>query len=189
MADVFKVNFAYIKKWEGALSKDPRDPASKFPVPDGSGYHTNMGVTWQAFKAHFPSLGVHEFYAMPEKVWLTIYREGYWNAVKGDWIDSQIIAEFMADWAWGSGAYYPSVALQRYLNSQGYTCIVDGQIGRVTVGLLNQICKAKGEKAVFDALYSARTSFLQSIKGFAVYGVGWMNRMRDFKSYAMTILK
>jgi len=47
MADINKVNFDYIKRWEGGLSKHPKDPAAKYPVPDGSGYHTNIGgVLW-----------------------------------------------------------------------------------------------------------------------------------------------
>lgn len=189
MADVFKVNFAYIKKWEGGLSKDPRDPASRFPVPDGSGYHTNMGVTWQAFKAHFPSLGVHEFYAMPEKVWLTIYKEGYWKIVKGDEIKSLIIAEFIADWAWGSGPGTATAAVQTLLKNAGYAQPVTQLFGPVTLGNLHGMIDTKGERAVFEALYAARTSFLQSLKNFVIYGVGWMNRMRSFKEYAMTVLK
>ena len=184
MADVFKVNFAYIKKWEGGLSKDPRDPASKFPVPDGSGYHTNMGVTWQAFKAHFPQGTPQEFYNMFDKLWLAIYREGYWKAVKGDEIKSQIIAEFIADWAWGSGPGTATAYVQTLLKNAGYLQPVTQLFGPVTLGNLHAMIDSKGERAVFDALYSARTSFLQSIKGFAVYGVGWMNRMRDFKAYA-----
>jgi hypothetical protein len=47
MANINAVNFDYIKKWEGGLSKDSRDQAAKDPVPDGSGYHTNIGITWQ----------------------------------------------------------------------------------------------------------------------------------------------
>lgn len=186
-SDINKVNFDYIKKWEGGLSRDINDPASRFPCPDGSGYHTNMGVTWQAFHAHFPNLTPRDFYSMPANLWLQIYHDGYWAAVKADLIESQVIAEFMADWAWGSGAFYPIKSLQRVLSLNGYPCAVDGIIGKVTIGQLNSMIKIKGERAVFDLLYSARTSFLQSISGFKIYGIGWMNRMRDFKKYAYTI--
>jgi hypothetical protein len=40
-----------LKKYEGGLSKAKTDTASKNPVPDGSGYHTNKGITWSTFKA------------------------------------------------------------------------------------------------------------------------------------------
>jgi lysozyme family protein len=33
----------FILKSEGGLSKKPKDSASAHPVPDGSGYHTNIG--------------------------------------------------------------------------------------------------------------------------------------------------
>jgi lysozyme family protein len=188
MAEISKVNFGYIKKWEGGLSRDSHDPASRYPVPDGKGYHTNIGVTWQAFHAHFPNLKPDDFYAMPSNLWLQIYHDGYWNAVRADEIDNQIIAEFLADWAWGSGAYAPIVNVQRMLSANGYTCAVDGVIGKVTLGQLNSMVKVRGAKSVFDLLYSQRTSFLQSLKQFSLYGTGWMNRMRDFKAYAYTAI-
>lgn len=188
MANIEKVNYGYIKKWEGGKSKDPNDPASRFPVPDGTGYHTNMGITWQSFHAHFPNLKPIDFYAMPENLWLQIYKDGYWNAVRADEIKGQIIAEFMADWAWGSGAYYPIKTLQALLSANGYTCAIDGLIGKVTIGQLNSMITVKGERAVFDMLFTQRTGFLQRLSGFARYGIGWINRIKDFRAYAYSIL-
>jgi len=186
-SNVLNCNFAYIKKWEGGLSKDPTDPASRYPVPDGSGYHTNIGVTWQAFHAHFPNLKPADFYLMPDNLWLQIYHDGYWNAVRADEINSQVVAEFMADWAWGSGAYAPIKNMQIILNKNNFGCAVDGVIGKVTISQINAFIAMKGERYVFDSLYDYRTSFLKSINTFWKYGVGWMNRMRSFRDYAYTI--
>lgn len=191
MADVKKVNFDYIKRWEGGLSSDPRDPAAKSPCPtltyQGRPLHTNMGVTWAAFHARFPNDPERVFLLMPADKWLQIYHDGYWNFVKGDLINSQAIAELLADWAWGSGAY-AAYGLQKCLKANGYPVVIDGMIGPVTVNNLNNWKAVKGERAVFDALYSARTTFLQSLSGFKIYGTGWMNRMRDFKAYAYSIM-
>ena len=117
MADINKVNFAYIKKWEGGLSKNPKDSASKHPVPDGSGYHTNMGVTWATWQFHFGK-DIQGFYAMPFDKWKKVYLF-YWNLVGGASISSQIITEFLADWAWASGINAPR-QLQYYLYNTGY---------------------------------------------------------------------
>jgi hypothetical protein len=52
MANLQKVNFDYIKKWEGGLSHNQKDSASRNPVPstpahpNPKGTHTNVGVTW-----------------------------------------------------------------------------------------------------------------------------------------------
>ena len=47
MANINKANLDYILKWEGGLSKHPRDSAARHPVPDGSGHHTNKGITFR----------------------------------------------------------------------------------------------------------------------------------------------
>jgi lysozyme family protein len=97
MANFNQVNLKYIKRWEGGLSKDPKDKASAFPVPDGSGHHTNKGVTWATFTGLASEVGYKAtpqlFYNMPDNIWLAIYKIGYWNPVQGDKINSQGIAE------------------------------------------------------------------------------------------------
>ena len=141
MADIQKVNFEYIRKWEGRLSKDRRDRASRYPVPDGSGYHTNIGVTWQAFLFNGPLLGYTPtpalFYDMPKEIWLRIYKIGYWDTMKADQINSQAIAEFLVDWAWGSGPSLAARKLQEYLNKHEYGLKVDGILGAISIGSLN----------------------------------------------------
>ena len=51
MGNLSKANLDYILKWEGGLSKHPRDSAARHPLPDGSGYHTNKGITWRVFRS------------------------------------------------------------------------------------------------------------------------------------------
>ncbi|MBL7812911.1 MAG: hypothetical protein JNL57_11855 [Bacteroidetes bacterium] len=193
MADIKKVNFDYIKRWEGGLSKDKRDSASKMPVPDGTGYHTNIGITWQTFVANAKLVGYTAtpklFYDMPKDIWLGIYQKGYWAMVKGDEIQSQAIAELMADWAWGSGPGTATGYLQALLKKNGLLQPVTQYFGPVTLGNLHTFIKNAGEKAAFEAIYQERVRFLKSIPSFKVYGVGWMNRMNDFYAYAQTILK
>ena len=45
MAD-YRLIIPFIKSKEGGLSKETSDTASADKVPDGSGYHTNKGITW-----------------------------------------------------------------------------------------------------------------------------------------------
>ena len=84
MADYRQIT-GWIKKWEGGLSKSKSDYASKFPVPDGSSYHTNEGVTWKTFETLAPKLSYSAtpqlFYAMPDDVWGKIFKYGYWDVI------------------------------------------------------------------------------------------------------------
>lgn len=196
MADINKVNFDYIKKWEGGLSKDRRDQAAKDPVPDGSGYHTNMGVTWTTFKGLARKVGYTPtpklFYEMPKNVWLGIYKVGYWDLVQGDRINSQAIAELCADWVWGSGGYAISL-IQKTLNKLGANPPLPGSyvFGPATLKAMNDAIKKRGEKVVFDALHTARKQFLLNLAAnpaYSAFGAGWQNRLNDFYGFASKLV-
>lgn len=192
MADINAVNLAYIKRWEGGLSKDRNDPAAVDPVPDGSGYHTNKGVTWATFKGLAKQLGYQAtpalFYKMPDDIWRKIYKQGYWDPMNGDNINSQGIAELLADFAWGSGPGTAARVTQRYLAGKGFKIAVDGRFGPASTKALNDAIKKFGAKQVFDELWNVRLEFLKSLSGWNFYGQGWLNRMKDFYSYGITVL-
>jgi hypothetical protein len=82
MGNLSKANLDYILKWEGGLSKHPRDSAARHPVPDGSGYHTNKGITWRVFRSIYGSSqdAVVRFYRMTHDDFRGIYKL-YWNGV------------------------------------------------------------------------------------------------------------
>jgi hypothetical protein len=71
MADFTRI-IPIIKQWEGGKSKAKTDRASAFPVPDGSGYHTNKGVTWETFLGSAKKVGysptIENFYKMPDSI-------------------------------------------------------------------------------------------------------------------------
>lgn len=167
---------------EGGLSKHPADSASAYPVPDGSGYHTNKGITWQTFTTLAPTLGYQAtpqlFYDMPENIWLSIYKVGYWDKIKGDQINSQPIADLLVQIAWGSGVRQAGLSIQRTLVSRGRSLNVDGVIGPITVSAINAE-SAKDEEGFYKDLWAHRMSFLQGLQAFATFGKGWTRRMND----------
>lgn len=185
MANLDKANLGYILRWEGGLSKHTRDSASRHPVPDGSGYHTNKGITWRVFKSIYgdSAEAIARFYRMSHEDFKGIYKL-FWNGVKADLILSQILAEFVTDFAWGSGVAGASRQVQKWLNTQGYKVAIDGKIGNGTLSAINQLIKDKGEKAAFESLNAHRRHFLSGLKDFDVFGKGWYNRLNDFLAYA-----
>jgi lysozyme family protein len=177
MADAYKV-IPFIKSWEGGLSKAKTDTASKDPLPDGSGYHTNKGITWSTWKHEFGSgsQSIKDFYAMPDNLWNRIYIKYYWSAIKGNEIKSQRIADLLANWTWASGSYTPIKKLQLILGKTA-----DGIIGNETLNALN----SANEESVYNKLKAANYSFFENLVKNPIYApnkAGWFNRLNDFYS-------
>lgn len=196
MANLKDVNFDYIKKWEGGLSCHKLDSASRHIVPDTvehpnpKGYHTNVGVTWQAWASiHGRSdKAVRDFYKMPKEKWVQVYK-WYWDVVGGSRINNQIIAEFCADFAWGSGTT-ACFQMQKFLNSEyGYQLGVDGKIGKRSIYAMNEAIKKEGPVNVYKALYEWRCDWIKGIPSFKDFGRGWMNRLEDFHQWALSVLE
>jgi lysozyme family protein len=168
-------------KWEGGLSNDKSDSASSNPCPltiDGiGGYHTNKGVTYSAWVGVFGKNQNERFVEMNEHDWGLIFKSKYWDAVKGDDIESQAIANVLVSWAWGSGAKTAVRQIQRVV---GVTR--DGIIGKNTLKAINE----RNELELFDECIKQRESFFRYIcertprnKRFLK---GWLNRLEDFNN-------
>lgn len=147
MAD-YKKAIPVIKKAEGGLSKNPADNAARFPVPDGSGYHTNKGITWQTFKTYAKMLNYVAtpklFYVMPDHIWLALYKKVYWDAVKADKLDSLGVAIYLVDFAFNSGPGNAVKQLQQTLNKNfGFKLKEDGAIGNNTITAANKVAADK----------------------------------------------
>jgi len=195
MADLKKVNFDYIKKWEGGLSHNPKDSASKNPVPstpeypNNKGTHTNIGVTWPAWAAIFgrSDESVANFYEMPKEKWVMVYK-WYWDIVGASNINNQIIAELLADWAWGSGTN-ACFQLQQFLVAQGKMIEVDGRVGKKTIYALKELIKDESPIDIYKALFKWRVEWIKRLPSFRDFGRGWMNRLEDFDQWALEVLQ
>lgn len=181
MAD-YKQITSFIKKWEGGLSKAKTDTASAYPVPDGSGYHTNKGVTWKTFITLAPKLGYTAtpklFYDMPDDVWGKIFKSSYWDVVRGDEIKSQAIADTLVDFAWGAGPARAVTELQRFLKVR-----VSGHLDDATLRALNQA----DEQSVHAGFSAYKQNWYLSLPNQQANYAGWKRRLTDL--YNVTIKK
>lgn len=123
----------FTEGWEGGLTDDIDDNASKYPVPGtytkikkgkphtSSRWHTNKGVTWATFKSNAVKLGYSAtpelFFLMPKEIWLKIAKSRYWDILYLDQYQSQAIANILFSWQWMSG-YKWRDTVQRYLKSR-----------------------------------------------------------------------
>jgi lysozyme family protein len=184
-----------IKKAEGGLSRDLDDNASSNPAPctyaGQTGWHTNKGVTWSTFKGLAPSLGYTAdcatFFAMPDDVWLKIFKQGYWDKMQGDKLKSTGIAYILAQMAWGSGAGTWSGTsgarpqVRNFVKSAlGTTITSDSQM----ISVLNAV---KDIPSFINSLIDFRINWLKGHEDWWKYGKGWTARYEELRTLALSI--
>lgn len=186
----------FFKLKEGGLSRDLNDSAKKDPCPttyNGKmGWHTNKGITYTAWKGVFGTNNDDRFFTMNDEDWGLIFKSKYWDAVKGDKVPGQSIAEVLVSWAWGSGAKTAVKQMQRLLNQMGGKLLQDGDLGKLTMAEI----KKHPEVVLFDRACETRESFFRFIsdenngrtpaerlrfKNNAKNLQGWLNRLSAFK--------
>jgi len=180
------------KKEEGGLSKAKTDTASKYPSPyeyNGSyGWHTNRGVTYQAFKSLSSKLGYTDnrenFINMPDSIWLKIAKNGYWDTVNLDQMKSQALANLFFSWQWGAGFGWRN-RIKRYLKTKNIEWSINNLKG--LPDLINDLVSREGEKKILDELIEQYKEFYISLNQPANIK-GWLNRAERLKNYAYTLL-
>jgi lysozyme family protein len=194
MAD-YKNIINFIKSKEGGLSSKSTDNASRYPSPCGKGsnglsYHTNKGVQWVVFQNNASQLGYtascSNFLSMPNDIWAKIYKELFWNNIKGDDINNQAIANTLVEWAWLSGvngSLNSAILFFKTNYNKAFTSYA--QIAKYVNELDNE--GRSGE--LFDKLYSHRVTFYKNLNQPDNYK-GWINRLKAFylqnKIYALS---
>lgn len=183
-------------KWEGKYSSDPGDTARSVATTkmlNGHPIHTNRGVTYATWLNTAAELKHPKteagFLNMTSDQWGKIMKKFYWDAVLGDRIQSQAVAEILTEIIWGSGpgGLTPNVILlQTFLKNKGYDPKrIDGDMGTNTLNALNKFTAEKGSKGIqeiVDILWKNRVEQLKGYKTAPKHLGGWMNRMNDWYS-------
>lgn len=193
----------FFYKWEGGLSRNQNDSAKEFPCPlpwkdpaDGrikEGWHTNKGITYSTWVGKFGKDNNYRFMVMSDNDWGVIFKERYWDKIKGDLMPAQFVADVLVSWAWGSGAVTAIKQMQRHLEFS--KADQDGIIGKKTIAAIDAEVK-KDQKAFFVALCNTRESFFRYISdpknatnksdeiryhNNSKNLQGWMNRLNQFR--------
>jgi len=152
---------------EGGFVDHPKDP----------GGPTNKGITQKVYDAYRVNLGLpkRSVRLIEDGEVRQIYRDQYWNLVKGDELPEGLdYAVF--DYAVNSGVGKAMKDLQRELGVG-----VDGIAGELTIRA------AKGVNDIEDLivrLCTRRLTFLKSLKTWKTFGKGWKRRVDgDFDGF------
>ena len=149
---------------EGGKVDHPADPGGK----------TNAGVTQRVYDGYRRRQGrePRDVYAMSQAERDSIYRQQYWNAVRGDDLPSGI-DYVLFDGAVNSGPGQAIKWLQRALGPR-YTGRIDGVMATVTLDALDA---HPDHAALIDAICDRRMAFLRALRTWRTFGKGWTRRV------------
>lgn len=155
--DKFNTAMKFTLRWEGGYIEHAADP----------GGETNFGIA----KRSHPDVDIKN---LTEEAAKEIYREKYWNKIKGDDL-APAVALAVMDYAVNSGTSRSAKTLQKVVGATS-----DGAIGPNTLKKVKAAIEADGENAVAQAVVMERVGFLcRLVKNKPVMIVflhGWMKR-------------
>jgi len=157
MLENFVTSLETVLKHEGGYVDHPKDPGGR----------TNMGIT-QAVYEKYLNRTVTEEEIKNIKIGdvRIIYKENYWDKVKGDDLPSGV--DFCVfDWAVNSGVSRASKALQKIIGAKA-----DGVIGPNTL----KAVESADSEVIIQQLTEAREDFYKRLSTFDTFGKGWLNR-------------
>jgi lysozyme family protein len=195
----YKNILSHVKTNEGGYSADPRDNQSKNPS-DVKGLdkrypnlpvHTYRGVAYASWKEYARRKGFaptgKSFVNMTLAQWEDFLKTLYWDAIYGDFIKSQGIAEILFEAIWGGGSKNLVIDLQTFLRKKGFNIAVDGAMGKQTYTALNEFTSKsnKNETELVKYLTAERLKYLQSLSDWSNYSKGWTRRLYEIQDQAL----
>ncbi|MET3924623.1 glycoside hydrolase family 108 protein [Devosia sp. 2618] len=166
-----KTNFAQalgeVLKHEGGWADHPKDP----------GGATMKGVTLATYRRYRPGATKAQLRAITDAELQRIYREGYWDAVRGDDLPAGLdLAVF--DFAVNSGPGRAAIYLQNIIG-----VAPDGKIGPITLKAVEKHSVA----SLINELCSHRLAFLERLSTWPTFGKGWSRRVADVRAKSLSM--
>tara|TARA_R100001369_G_scaffold16537_1_gene31567 strand:- start:10050 stop:10559 length:510 start_codon:yes stop_codon:yes gene_type:complete len=169
MKQNFEECMARLLEHEGGYVWHAQDP----------GGETNFGVTRATYEQYVGRQVMDgEMEGLTHDDVYPIYKENYWDAVRGDDLPSGVDWSCF-DWAVNSGKSRASKALQRIVGVEA-----DGGIGPMT---LQAVAEVEPEE-IIKQMHYVRDNFYRSLDTFEVFGNGWVRRNDETKEQALNLL-
>lgn len=169
-ASNFLACFNETASMEGGYVDNPHDP----------GGATMAGVTQAVYAAWLakqgrPNAPVKEISLSDRQA---IYRELYWNAVRGDDLYAGLDL-VVVDTGWGSGPVTAIKLLQRALGVAD-----DGKLGPATLAAVQS---QHNSVALIDKVCAERMTFFRGLSTWEYFGVGWTSRLNRIQAKALAM--
>jgi lysozyme family protein len=159
-----------VLKHEGGFVDHPEDP----------GGATNKGITHKTYSDFLgrPLEDVDELKNIPDEHVQLIYKQGYWDKVKGDNLPSGVDFAIF-DWAVNSGPGRAAKALQKAVGATA-----DGAIGPMTL----EAVKEYSAEDIIRSVADERETFYKSLRTFNTFGKGWLRRNKETRDFALEMV-
>lgn len=173
---------AFVRQWEGGVSRATTDSASKLVAPGTNGIHTNKGITWRTYynngKGHGYTPTVADFLKMPDERWLQIFNSVYWHPWEADklMIKDPALAFYVVQFAWGSGLSGSEHQIANF--QRKYMGIKDSNITK-SEAVRNFLVDPVFFKYRFEEMIKFKGDYYRSLKQPANLN-GWLRRLNDF---------
>ncbi len=169
MRQNFEECMARLLEHEGGYVWHAQDP----------GGETNFGVTRAVYEQYVGRQVMDgEMEGLTHDDVYPIYKENYWDAVRGDDLPSGVDWSTF-DWAVNSGKSRASKALQRIVGVEA-----DGGIGPMTLQAVAEV----DPEEIIKQMHYVRDKFYRSLDTFEVFGKGWVRRNDETKHQALNLL-
>lgn len=169
MKENFNEALKAILKHKGGYVNHPKDPGGR----------TNLGVTqkvWEEWVGH--PVGEKEMRALTPDTVAPMYKKKYWDAVKADELPTGL-DYLMFDFAINAGPGRAAKTMQKAIGTTP-----DGAIGPKTMAAL----KAADPTDLIAKFSMEKELFYKALPTFATFGKGWLRRVDEAKSHAVTML-
>jgi lysozyme family protein len=168
-ANFFK-SLEMVLKHEGGFVDHPEDP----------GGATNKGITHKTYADFLgrPLEDVSELKNIPDEHVQMIYKNGYWDRIKGDELPSGV--DFSTfDWAVNSGPGRAAKALQKAV-----MVAQDGAIGPMTLGAVAEYTP----EDIIESIAQQREEFYRALRTFDTFGKGWLRRNEETRDFSLSLV-
>jgi len=148
--------------------------------PDDPGGATNKGITHKTYADFLgrPLEDVSELKNIPEEHVQLIYKNGYWDKVKGDELPGGV--DFCVfDWAVNSGPGRAAKALQKIVMVSQ-----DGAIGPKTLIAVSEMTPTE----IIENMTKQRIEFYKGLNTFDTFGRGWLRRAKETRDFALDMI-
>lgn len=173
MADFYQF-LPTLLQHEGGWVDDPADP----------GGMTNKGVTWGTFRIVAESIlelkpSAHNLRRLSNEHAGRIYKAEYWDALRGDDINHQLLANILFDFYVNAGSH-ATVTLIKVMNQAGANLHSTSRITPKVIQVLHQLDLAEIYMAYKRARISYYTNLAHEHPVLRRFLKGWLARVNSF---------
>ena len=147
---------------------------------DDPGGATNKGITHKTYADFLgrPLEDDSELKNIPEEHVQLIYKNGYWDKIKGDELPGGV--DFCVfDWAVNSGPGRAAKALQKIVMVSQ-----DGAIGPKTLIAVSEMTPTE----IIENMTKQRIEFYKELGTFDTFGRGWLRRAKETRDFALDMI-